>query len=80
MCIFKIKGIEDRSYALKCIQKQRVVQYKQQRHILDEKNILMSLESPFIVGLYRTFKGKRLSFFEQRYLSFFRSKVRLPSP
>jgi len=57
--LVKIKGIEDRSYALKCIQKQRVVQYKQQRHILDEKNILMSLESPFIVGLYRTFKDQK---------------------
>ena len=56
--LVKVKGITDRAYALKCIQKARVVQYGQQRHIMDEKNILASMESPFILGLHRTFKSK----------------------
>ena len=56
--LVKVKGIQDRAYALKCIQKARVVQYGQQRHIMDEKNILASMESSFILGLHRTFKSK----------------------
>jgi len=57
--LVKVKGIEDRAYALKCIQKHRVVQYGQQRHILDEKRILGIMESPFILGLHRTFKDNK---------------------
>merc|ERR1711892_881405 len=57
--LVKVKGIEDRAYALKCIQKHRVVQYGQQRHIMDEKNILAIMESPFILGRHRTFKDNK---------------------
>lgn len=57
--LVKVKGITDRAYALKCIQKARVVQYGQQRHIMDEKNILLTMQSPFILGLLRTFKDKK---------------------
>ena len=39
--------------------KARVVQYGQQRHIMDEKNILSIMESPFVLGLHRTFKDKK---------------------
>jgi len=60
--LVKVKGITDRAYALKCIQKARVVQYGQQRHIMDEKNILASMESPFILGLHRTFKNNKFVF------------------
>ena len=52
------KGITDRAFALKCIQKARVVQYGQQRHIMDEKNILAMMETNFILGLHKTFKSK----------------------
>lgn len=60
--LVKVKGIQDRAYALKCIQKARVVQYGQQRHIMDEKNILASMESSFILGLHRTFKNNKFVF------------------
>jgi len=60
--LVKVKGITDRAYALKCIQKARVVQYGQQRHIMDEKNILSSMESSFILGLHRTFKNNKFVF------------------
>jgi len=60
--LVKVKGITDRAYALKCIQKARVVQYGQQRHIMDEKNILASMESSFILGLHRTFKNNKFVF------------------
>ena len=58
--LVKVKGIDDRAYALKCIQKTRVVQYGQQRHIMDEKNILSKIQSTFILALHKTFKGKYL--------------------
>ena len=40
--LVKLKGCEGKAFALKCIQKHKVVQYGQQKHILDERNILRS--------------------------------------
>ena len=53
-----VKGIDNKAFALKCIQKCRVVEYGQESHVMDEKNILAEMQSPFILGLLRTFKGK----------------------
>ena len=33
--LVQVEGVADRAFALKCIQKARVVQYGQQRHIMD---------------------------------------------
>jgi len=60
--LVKVNGITNKAFALKCIQKIRVVQYGQQRHIMDERNILMEMESPFILRLYQTFKNKKFVF------------------
>ena len=38
--LVKLRGCEGKAFALKCIQKHKVVQYGQQKHILDERNIL----------------------------------------
>jgi len=57
--LVKVKGITDRAFALKCIQKARVVQYGQQRHIMDEKNILVTIDSKFILRLHKTYKDKK---------------------
>ena len=51
------------TYALKCLIKQHVVETKQQEHVFNEKKILMMLESPFIINLYKTFKDKRFIYF-----------------
>ena len=59
MLLLRTLGVTERAFALKCIQKHRVVQYGQQRHIMDEKNILAIMESPFILGLHRTFKDTK---------------------
>lgn len=56
-------------YALKSIQKCRIVQHGQQRHIMDEKNILCQMNSEFIVKLRRTFKdNKRVYLLTDAYL------------
>jgi len=57
--LVKVPGIHNRSFALKCIIKSRVVQYGQQRHILDEKNILSQIQCNFILSLHTTFKDNK---------------------
>lgn len=48
-----------RTYALKVLKKQHVVETKQQDHVLNERNIMMETRSPFICRLYKTFKDKK---------------------
>lgn len=56
---FKCAAVDAKPYALKCVQKCRIVQYGQQRHIMDEKNILFMMKSPFVLSLYKTFKDTK---------------------
>jgi len=56
---FKNSTVEQKPYALKCVQKCRIVQYGQQRHIMDEKNILFQMRSPFLLNLHKTFKDSK---------------------
>ena len=56
--LVKLKGCEGKAFALKCIQKHKVVQYGQQKHILDERNILRSGSNR--IGL-RTWPGQDLT-------------------
>lgn len=57
------KDDKKKTYALKCLIKQHVVETKQQEHVFNEKKILISLDSPFIINLYKTFKDKRFVYF-----------------
>lgn len=56
---FVAAGVEKKPYALKCVQKCRIVQYGQQRHIMDEKNILLQMRSPFLLSLHMTFRDNK---------------------
>lgn len=57
-----VKNIRDsRTYALKILKKQHVVETKQQDHVLNERNILIDARSNFICRLYKTFKDKKVS-------------------
>jgi len=47
------------TFALKKLKKIEITDEKQQQHIINEKNIMMSCSSPFIVQLHRTFKDNR---------------------
>ena len=57
--LVKDKNNNDKSYALKCLIKQHIIDTKQQEHVYNEKQILLSLDSPFIVQLYKSFKDDR---------------------
>lgn len=41
------------------------MQYGQQRHIMDEKNILVTIDSKFILRLHKTYKGELFKIFIQ---------------
>eukprot|EP00108_Taenia_solium_P008664 TsM_000401800 transcript=TsM_000401800 gene=TsM_000401800 len=48
-----------RTFALKKLKKHNVVLTKQEEHVMNERIILMSCNSQFIVRLYRTFKDRK---------------------
>jgi cGMP-dependent protein kinase len=50
---------DSRTYALKVLKKQHIVETKQQDHVLNERNIMMEARSPFICRLYKTFKDRK---------------------
>lgn len=43
-------------YALKCMSKPYILEAGLQEHVIREKDIMMELQSPFIVNLMATFK------------------------
>ncbi|CDS41599.1 cGMP dependent protein kinase 1 [Echinococcus multilocularis] len=47
------------TFALKKLKKHHVVLTKQEKHVMNERIILMSCNSEFIVRLYRTFKDRK---------------------
>jgi cGMP-dependent protein kinase len=46
-------------YALKTLLKSEIVQHKQQANVLNEKNVMMCCNHPFILRLFQTFKDPR---------------------
>lgn len=54
-----MRDTEGRSYALKCINKSRVVAAGQRRHVKAEREILMDIDSKFILKLFKTFRDKK---------------------
>jgi len=46
------------SYALKAIRKAQILELGQHNHILNEKKVMSSLDSPFLVNLLNTYKDK----------------------
>ncbi|RKO92325.1 kinase-like domain-containing protein, partial [Blyttiomyces helicus] len=55
--LVRMKMSTGRYYALKAIKKSDVVRLKQEKQILNEKNILRTVKHPFIVELYHTFQN-----------------------
>jgi len=49
----------ERVYALKVLAKANVVRRSQQQHVMNEKRLLIGINSPFIIQLYKTFKDDR---------------------
>jgi serine/threonine protein kinase len=58
--VFLTKNIVDNKYyAMKVMRKRDIVRLRQVEHVLNEKNILSSLDHPFIMKLFATFADTR---------------------
>lgn len=55
--LVQYKGRE--TFALKCLKKYEMLEQQQQKHVFNEKEIMFSCDSPFIVRLYRTFRDNK---------------------
>ena len=54
-----MRDTDGATYALKCINKSRVVAAGQRRHVKAEREILLDIDSQFILKLYKTFRDKK---------------------
>jgi hypothetical protein len=52
------KKSSQKYYAMKCIKKEDIIRLKQEKQILNEKNILTKFKHPFIVDLFHTFQTR----------------------
>ncbi|XP_063700416.1 cGMP-dependent protein kinase 1-like [Culicoides brevitarsis] len=53
----------EKLFALKYLKKFDIVQCQQQKHVFNEKEVMLSCDCPFIVKLYRTFHDSRYLYF-----------------
>jgi protein kinase A len=51
------------TYALKAVSKAQIVETGQQAHILSEKNVMLQLDSPFLVKLWQTYQDRDRLYF-----------------
>ena len=56
--LVRLKGSTGRYYALKALKKSELVKMKQEKQIMNEKNILLQLKHGFLVELYTTFQNQ----------------------
>ncbi|XP_020563056.1 cGMP-dependent protein kinase 1 [Oryzias latipes] len=57
--LVQLEKYPNRSFALKVLQRSRILQTGQQNRVRSERRILMEAHNPFIVRLYRTFRDSR---------------------
>ncbi len=50
-------------YALKCLIKKHIITNGLEEHVINEKNIMMSLNHPFILKLHNTYKDEKMIYF-----------------
>jgi hypothetical protein len=56
--LVRLKKSTGKYFALKCIKKDDIIRLKQEKQILNEKNILKKIKHPFIVDLFHSFQNK----------------------
>ncbi|KAI8917530.1 kinase-like domain-containing protein [Powellomyces hirtus] len=67
--LVRMKHSTGRYYALKAIKKHDVVKLKQDKQVMNEKNILRNIDHPFIVELYHTFQNPTYLFMTMEYVA-----------
>lgn len=61
--VFHVEDEANNKYALKCIEKAKIVENEMESFIQQEREIFENLDSPFIVSCYRTFKDSHFIYF-----------------
>uniref|UniRef100_A0A7S3Z210 cGMP-dependent protein kinase n=1 Tax=Lotharella globosa TaxID=91324 RepID=A0A7S3Z210_9EUKA len=51
------------TYALKCVSKRIVIETKQSKHIVSEKQVMQKMNHPFIIKLFATYKDSKCIYF-----------------
>ncbi|KAH9250573.1 hypothetical protein BSLG_007402 [Batrachochytrium salamandrivorans] len=67
--LVRLKGSTGRYYALKAIKKSEVVRLKQDKQIMNEKNILLDLKQSLLVELYHTFQNSTHLFMVMEFVA-----------
>jgi hypothetical protein len=58
-----LKNDPSKTFALKSVWKQQIVETRQQGHVMSEKKVMIALIHPFIIRLYATYKDQHKLFF-----------------
>nr|VZH95894.1 unnamed protein product [Spirometra erinaceieuropaei] len=53
------KRDQTKSFALKCMKKQHIVETRQQEHIFSERNLMFEIQSPFVCKLFATYRDSK---------------------
>jgi serine/threonine protein kinase len=62
--VYLVKHIvTEKTYALKCIDKNFLAKHKKEHHVFQEKLILQALSYPYVVKLYATFQDESKLYF-----------------
>ena len=64
--LVKIKGNDEDSFALKAMQKAQIVEFRQQKNVQNERDLMVEADHPFILRLVKLFKtiGKFLCYWK----------------
>ena len=65
----KLKNDVDKSYAIKVLRKQRILECNQAENIINEKNLLFSLDYPFLIKIEKCFKDNSNLYMVLEYVS-----------
>ena len=60
--LVKIKGNDEESFALKAMQKAQIVEFRQQKNVQNERDLMVEADHPFILRLVKTFQNDRQVF------------------
>ena len=57
-----IRGSKEETFALKAMQKAQIVEFRQQKNVQNERDLMVEADHPFILRLVTTFQSDRQVF------------------
>mmetsp|Transcript_11940 Transcript_11940/g.17800 ORF Transcript_11940/g.17800 Transcript_11940/m.17800 type:complete len:1058 (+) Transcript_11940:168-3341(+) len=61
--VYLVKTPKKETFALKCVSKRIVLDTKQSKHIVSEKEVMQKMDHPFIIKLFATYKDSKCVYF-----------------